>query len=133
MQQALTSPVARAVVVGGLLLASSLALSRAQARSHHQVRLVLHAVSQPETFYLSWWRDGDVRFEVPSGERPPMTLTCRAWLDDGCLWKGIETLEPIDARHYAYAYEEVQLRCRPGATPDRYYKTPRTGIVTVED
>jgi hypothetical protein len=133
MQQALTSPVARAVVVGGLLLASSLALSRVHEASHHQVRLVLHAVSEPDTFYLSWWRDGDVRVEVQPGERPAMMLTCRAWLDDGCLWKGIETLEPIDAGHYAYAYDEVMLRCGPGATPDRYRKTPRTGIVTVED
>ena len=133
MQQALTSPVARAVVVGGLLLASTLALSRSHAGSRHQVRLVLHAVDEPETFYLSWWRDGDVRAELQPGDRRPLTLTSRAWLDDGCLWKGIETLEPIDARHYAYAYDEVILRCRPDATPDRYYKTPRTGMVTVED
>jgi|ERR1700733_14841704 hypothetical protein len=132
MLQALTSPVARAVVVGGLLLASSLALSRGHA-APHQVRLVLHAVSEPDFVYLSWWRDGDVKVELQPGERPAMMLTCRAWLDDGCLWKGIETLEPIDARHYAYAYDEVMMRCGPGATPDRYRKTPRTGIVTVED
>lgn len=133
MQQALTSSVARAVFVGGLLLAASLALSRGHAGSHHQARLVLYAVSEPESFYLSWWREGDVRFEVQPGELRAMTLTCSAWLDDGCLWKGVETLVPIDARHYAYAYDEVIVRCGRDATPDKYYKTPRTGFVTVED
>lgn len=131
MQQALTSSVARAVVVGVVLLAGSLALSRGRADSHRQVRLVLHTVSEPDAVYLSWWRDGDVRVELEPGELPGMMFTCRAWVDDGCQWKGIETLEPIDARHYAYSYEEVTLRCHPGAVP--YRKTPRTGIVTVED
>lgn len=131
MQQALTSSIARAVVVGGLLLALSLALSRGHTDSHRQVRLVLHAVSKPNAVYLSWWRDGDVRVELEPGQLSGMMFTCRAWVDDGCQWKGIETLEPIDARHYAYSYEEVVLRCRPGAVP--YHKTPRTGIVTVED
>jgi hypothetical protein len=131
MQQALTPSVARAVVVGGLLLALSLALSRGHADSHRQVRLVLHAVSEPDAVYLSWWRDGDVRVELEPGELPGMMFTCRAWFDDGCQWKGIETLEPIDARHYAYSYDETLLRCRPGARP--YRKTPRTGIVTVEE
>jgi hypothetical protein len=131
MQQALTSSVARAVVVGVLLLAGSLALSRGHAESHRRVRLVLHTVSEPDAVYLSWWRDGDVRVELEPGELPGMMFTCRAWVDDGCQWKGVETLEPIDARHYAYSYEEVTLRCRPGAVP--YRKTPRTGIVTIED
>jgi hypothetical protein len=130
MQQALTSSVARAVVVGGLLLALSLALSRGDAGSHRQVRLVLHTVSEPDAVYLSWWRDGDVRVELEPGELPGMMFTCRAWVD-GCQWKGIETLEPLDARHYAYSYEETLLRCRPGAR--LYRKTPRTGIVTVAD
>lgn len=131
MQQALTSSVARAVVIGGLLLAGSLVLSRGHGDPHRQVRLVLHAVSEPDAVYLSWWRDGDVRLELEPGELPGMMFTCRAWVDDGCQWKGIETLEPIDSRHYAYSYEEVTLRCHPGAVP--YRKTPRTGIVTVED
>ena len=130
MQQALTSSVARAVVVGGLLLALSLALSRG-ADSHRRVRLVLHAVSEPDAIYVSWWHDGDVRFELEPGELRGMMLTCRAWVEDGCQWKGTEILEPIDARHYAYSYDETLLRCRPGARP--YRKTPRTGIVTVED
>jgi hypothetical protein len=132
MQQALTSSLARAVVLGGVLLAASLALPRARTASpHHQVRLVLDAPSVPGDVYLSWWRDGDVRVELQPGELPPMVFTCRAWVDDGCHWKGIETLEPIDARHYAYRYDETILHCRPGATP--YLRTPRTGIVTVED
>lgn len=132
MQQALTSSVARAVVIGGLLLAGSLWLPRGEAaRPHREVRLVLHAVSEPDAVYLSWWRDGDVRVELEPGDLPPMVFTVRAWVDDGCHWKGIETLEPIGARRYAYSYQETLLHCRPGATP--YYKTPRTGVVTVED
>lgn len=131
MQQALASSVARAVVVGGLLITLSLALSRSHGDSHRQARLVLHAVSEPDAVYLSWWRDGDVRVELTPGELSGMMFTCRAWVRDGCQWKGIETLEPIDARAYIYRYEETLLRCRPGARP--YRKTPRIGIVTVED
>jgi hypothetical protein len=132
MQHALTSPVARAVLVGGLLLAVSLGLSRARAAdAPREVRLVLHAVEEPGAVYLSWWRDGDVRIALEPGALEPMMFTIRAWVSDGCHWKGIETLEPIDGRHFAYSYNETLLRCRPGAEP--YMKTPRTGIVTIEN
>jgi hypothetical protein len=132
MQQALTSSLARAVVIGGVLIAMTLSLSHGRAADpRREVRLVLHAVSVPGDVYLSWWHDGDVRVELEPGELPAMIFTVRAWVDDGCHWKGTETLDPIDPRHYAYRYEETLLHCRPGATP--YRKTPRTGIVTVVD
>lgn len=131
MQQALTSSLARAVVFGGLLLAATLVLPRAGAASHREVRLVLHTSWEPGYVYLSWWSEGDVRLDIGRGEAPPRQFTTRAWVNDGCHWKGIETLERIDDRHYAYRYNEVILHCRPGATP--YLKTPRTGVVTIED
>jgi hypothetical protein len=131
MQQALTSSVARAVVVASLLLAGTLASWRSHAaHDGREVRLVLHAPSSPSSIYLSWWRNGDVRIAVEPGELPAMTFTVRGWVD-GCHWKGTELLEPIDAKHFAYSYQETLLHCRPGAVP--WIKTPRTGIVTVEE
>lgn len=143
MQQALTSPVARAVFVGGLLVAATLAAPADRPRcackagAHRGVRLVLKTVARPGAVYLSWWNDGDVRLDLTRdlardltpGELPVLRFTTRAQGSDGCRWKGIETLEPIDARHYAYRYDEVLLSCRPGARP--FDKTPRTGVVTV--
>jgi hypothetical protein len=128
MQQALTSSVFRAVAVAGLLLALTLTARGRAATPHHEARLVLRTVSKPGAVYLSWWRDGDVRIELEAGQLPPMVFTARGWID-GCHWKGVETLDPIDTRHYAYSYAETLLHCRPGATP--WSKTPRTGIVTV--
>jgi len=127
MLQALTSPVYRAVAVAGLLLALTLSV-RGRAATHHEARLVLHTVSQPDAIYLTWWRDGDVRVEIDPGALPPLVFTARGVID-GCHWKGTETLQPIDARHYAYRYTETLLHCRPGVVP--WVKTPRTGIVTV--
>jgi hypothetical protein len=130
MQQALTSPVARAVLIGGLLLAVSLSLARTRPHcAEHKVRLVLHTVTEPDTLYLTWWRDGDVRVALEPGELVPLRFTTRAWVNDGCLWKGTETLEPIDAHHYAYRYEDRVLRCRGADSP--YITSLRTGFVTV--
>jgi len=134
MQQALTSSVARMVMLGGLLVAATLVLPAARCHepacgAHRSVRLVLQAIDEPDAVYLSWWYDGDVRLDLARGELPVLRFTTRAQSGDGCRWKGIETLEPIDDRHYAYRYDEALLSCRPGATP--YRKTPRTGLVTV--
>jgi len=128
MQHALTSPVYRVVAIAGLLLALTLSARSRADTPRHEVQLALHTVWKPGAIYLSWWRDGNVRIELAPGERPPLEFTARAWID-GCYWKGIETLEPLDARHYGYRYEEKLLRCQPGAVP--WHKTPRTGIVTV--
>ncbi len=136
MQQALTSPVARAVIFGGLLVAATLVLPAARCPKpasgpHRGVRLVLQTIAEPDAVYLSWWYNGDVRLDLTPGELPVLRFTTRAQVSDGCRWKGIETLEPIDDRHYAYRYDEALLSCRPGATP--YRKTPRIGLVTVFD
>jgi hypothetical protein len=58
-----------------------------------------------------------------------MTFEIRASVSDGCRWLGVETLEPIDDKTYAYDYSEYILECDEGATP--FLKTPRTGIVDV--
>lgn len=127
MQQALTSPVYRSIAVGGLLLA----LSLAYGRPAHRPRLVLHAASNPHAIYLTAWRDGDVQMNVEPGSLEPLMFTTKAWVNDGCRWLGIETLDPLGPRVYAYRYDEIILGCNPGAVP--YWKTPRTGTVTVED
>lgn len=128
MQQALTSPVTRAIAVACLLLALTLSVHSRAATTQHEARLVLHTVWKPGAIYLSWWREGDVAVALEPGPLQPMTFAASAWID-GCKWRATESLEPIDTRHYAYRYEETLVRCRPGAVPWR--KTPRTGIVTV--
>jgi hypothetical protein len=133
MQQALTSTMGRWVAAGGLLLVLSLALGRA---APHRApawtpRLVLHTVWEPNTVYVSFWHDGDFRMELAPGQLSAWELTSEAWLGDGCRWRGIERLDPIGPRTYAYHYDEVILRCHRGHVP--YRKTPRVGTVTVED
>ena len=128
MQQALTSSLYRSVAVGGLLLALSVAQLRSKPRAHH---LALHAVARPGALYLTRWSHGMVRVTLDGDKRAPLTFKTRAAINDGCRWLGTETLVPIDSRRYAYRYDETILDCDPDATP--YIKTPRTGIVTVED
>ena len=129
MQQALTSSLYRSVAVGGLLLALSVAQFRSkQSHVHH---LALHARAQPGALYLTEWRNGNVAVSIEGKRLVPLTFSTFASIDDGCRWQGIETLVPIDDHRYAYAYDEAILDCDPDATP--YIKTPRTGIVTVED
>jgi hypothetical protein len=129
MQQALTSSLYRSVAVGGLLLA----LSAAQfgSKSHHVHHLALHAVAQPGALYLTAWRHGPVSVSLKDGKLVPLTFSTRAVVNDGCRWEGLETLVPIDNHRYAYRYDETILACDPDAVP--YLKTPRTGVVTVED
>jgi hypothetical protein len=128
MQQALTSSLYRSVAVGGLLLALSVAQFRSKPRVHH---LALHAVAQPGALYLTKWSHGRVSATIKGHKLVPLTFETRALINDGCQWLGTERLMPIDDHRYAYRYDETILDCEPGATP--YIKTPRTGIVTVED
>ena len=128
MQQALTFPFYRSIAVGGLLLALSVTQFRTESRVHH---LALHAVAQPGALYLTAWRHGNVSVRIRGDKLVPLTFETLASVNDGCRWQGTETLVPIDNRRYAYRYDETILECDPGATP--YIKTPRTGIVTVED
>jgi hypothetical protein len=131
MLQALQTPAFRSIALAGVLFGAGAVHARL---AHHTVthRLVLHAIAEPNAFYLSAFRDGraDVRVTVEAGELHPITFEVRASVYDGCRWLGTETLEPIDSHRYAYDYSETILDCDPGATPLR--KTPRKGIVTVE-
>ena len=128
MQQALTSSLYRSVAVGGLLLALSVVQFRSKPQVHH---LALHTVSQPGALYLTAWRHGKVSVSIDGQKLVPLTFETLASVNDGCRWLGTETLLPIDDHRYRYRYEETILDCDADATP--YIKTPRTGIVTVED
>lgn len=128
MQLALRSPVFRAFVVSGLLLAAAVGAWR--AKPHHKPRLILHTYHQRGAIYLTAWRNGALEAPFDGDERPPLVYKTTATVSDGCRWQGIETLEPIAHGRYAYRYEERILACEPDAIP--YYKTPRTGIVVVE-
>jgi hypothetical protein len=125
--QALTSPVFRSIALGGLLLAATAAM----VKPPHMHRLVLHAPVHCGEYYLTAWRHGPVR--VPAGdEGDTLTFRTRAELNDGCRWDSTETLVPIDAKRYAYSYEDHLVSCPPGA-PSLYVPTPRTGYVDVLD
>jgi hypothetical protein len=128
MQHALASPTGRTIAIGGLLLALTLG---ARAAQHSPKRhLALHTQWLPNALYLTAWRAGDVAVPFDGKELVPLKFTTVADVSDGCRWLGTETLVPIGPRRYSYRYEETILSCRPDAQP--YFKTPRTGCVTVE-
>jgi hypothetical protein len=129
MLQALTSPVSRAIALGGILLA--VAVVGVGAAKSDSRRMVLHAIERPGEVYLSAWRNGDLPVPFEGDQLVPMTYKTLASVSDGCRWLGIESLVPVSERRYHYRYSEVILECDPGATP--FIKTPRTGFVTIED
>jgi hypothetical protein len=129
MQYALTAPVFKSLALAGLALGAGIAASSTSSHCATH-RLSLHAVDRPNTVYLSVFRDGDIRVCF-DGELQPITFKTYARVSDGCRWLGIEKLVPRDERSFNYDYSETILSCQPGADPA--IKTPRKGIVTVED
>ena len=127
MHHAVEAPRLGTITLGAALVLVALF----EVRPAHPVghRLALHAPKLAGAVYLSAWRDGDVR--VTGTAAGAITFRTRASVSDGCRWMGIETLVPIDAHSYRYSYDEAILACDPGAVPCT--KTPRTGIVTVEE
>ena len=131
MLQAVTAPVVRSVVLGGLVLGLAAFAGRG---AHHPVthHLVLSAPVEQNAIYLSAFDNNDeVDATFESGELTPLRFEVHAAMADGCRWLGVETLVPIDDHRFTYDYSETILDCECGATP--YRKTPRTGIVTVAD
>ena len=113
---------------------AALGLMVGLAVPHHHLnehRLSLHAPARCNAIYLTAWAHGDVTIKRDDASPQPITFQTRGVIPDGCTWLGIETLVPIDAHRYYYEYNEEILSCPEGAT--RYIKTPRQGIVTVED
>ncbi|HSK02239.1 MAG TPA: hypothetical protein VK932_13395 [Kofleriaceae bacterium] len=130
MQFALTTPVYKSIALAGLVLGLGVA-AKSLAPEPVTHRLRLHAVDRPNTIYMTVFRHGDIRVRFDEGKLHPITFKVRATVSDGCRWLGIEKLVPRDDRSFNYDYSERILSCEPGATP--YIKTPRKGIVTVED
>ena len=130
MLQAHVSSVFRSFAIAGVLVALSVVGAGAAKSSRHSGHLVLHAVAQPNAIYLSIFGQGDdaVPFDGKLGTR---TFTTTVWAPDDCQWRSTERLVPAGERRYRYSYDETLLRCHAGATP--YVKTPRLGIVTLED
>jgi len=130
MQQALTTPLFKSVVLGALLLSAGAiyAASTDQSVTH---RLVLHTTEEPGAIYLSEWKARDVvKATFDDGELRPITFHMTADMFDGCRWRATETLVPIDETTFSYDYSETILGCAEGAVP--MIKTPRTGIVTID-
>jgi hypothetical protein len=129
MQYALTTPVLKSLAVASALLGLGAAAS-ALTPDHVTHRLRLHAVDNPSHVYLTVFRRGDIRVRFEGKEIIPVTFKTRGRIA-GCRWLGIEKLVPRDERSFDYEYSEQILSCQPGATP--WIKTPRKGVVTVED
>ena len=131
MQQALTTPLLKSVVLGTLLLSAGAIYA---ASTDHSVthRLVLHTTEEPGAIYLSEWKvRDDVKATFDDGEIRPITFHMTADMFDGCRWRATETLIPIDEKTFSYDYSETILGCVEGSVP--MIKTPRTGTVTIED
>jgi hypothetical protein len=135
MLQALSTPMFKSIALAGLGLGLGIAAAASSPsrccpeRVTH--RLSLHAIERPNEVYLSAFRNGDIRLTFDGRKLHAVTLKTYASVSDGCRWLGIERLTPRDGRSFHYYYSERMLDCDPDATPAR--KTPRQGIVTVED
>lgn len=126
---AVEAPVLKVLALGGVTLAMSALLHHPSHRAHH--RLSLHAPSRADALYLTRFNEGDFAITRDDADLKSLTFTTRAYVSDGCEWLGIETLVPVDAKHYAYSYDEAILSCAPDANP--CVKTPRTGVVVVDE
>ena len=134
-------PVRKLAVVAGAALAIAAfayrphAAERVVQSSHH--RLTLHAPSQSNAYYLTVFARGHLQRttcdlqSIDASTDKTIDFSTRFHMYDGCLWEGVEHLVKIDDHTYSYSYDENILSCEPDATPAR--KTPRTGIVTVDD
>ena len=131
LHEALVAPSLRWTVMGAAI-AAAIAVMPPEHPGAHRYMLTLSAPPPTEkgTIYLSVFEDGDVTFATDYDGLFGLRFETTAWLSDGCKWLGYETLEPADATHYTYTYDEEILECRDGARPG--IKTPREGIVTVE-
>ena len=129
MQLAALVPFGKSIALGGVLLVAGVLGRHANHSVTH--RLALHAPEEPDAYYLSAFHDGDIQLTFHDGELHPVTFHIRAAITDGCRWLATERLDPIDGKTFAYHYSEQIISCDPDATPAR--KTPRSGIVTVED
>jgi hypothetical protein len=132
---AVAVPSVRSIVAGLAVVIGIAQLPATHRSGAHRVRLTLEA-PPPEhqgTLYISAFSDGgDVTITTDYDDLVPLRIETRAYLNDGCRWLGTETLTPMDATHYAYAYDEDILSCEPGAPYIETMKTPRQGVVTVE-
>lgn len=126
---ALSTPVFKSFALAAII--ASVGAGKLATREDPSVKLhlALHTEVMPSAIYLTAWRDGDVAVNFASGKITPVTFRSYATLPDGCRWVGTETLVPTSTTEFAYDYSETILGCDPG--PSTYYKTPRTGTVSV--
>jgi hypothetical protein len=132
MLQAIEAPVLKLAAVAGLALAVS-AFVPHHGKTHHTRsahRLTLHAPVNPAATYWTVFENGPVDLMLPEGS---FRIEVTGHFVDGCDWKGIETFRPLDATHYAYAYDEQLLRCDADGDPSHTLRTPRTGYVTIDE
>jgi len=129
MQQALTTPLFRSVVLGLVLLSLGATYSALRPEPVTR-RLSLHAPTRSDAIYFSAWHNGDIRVTFDDDRLVPITFHTPASVSDGCRWLGIEQLTPVGDETFAYTYSEVILECDPDATPA--LKTPTVGYVHVD-
>jgi hypothetical protein len=131
MLQALETVGFRSFAIGALALAAGTFVHHHETKAPVEMhRLVLDAPVEANAIYLTAWEDGDVMMPLDTSDLHPITFTTQAMIA-GCRWQATEVLDPIDAKHFAYSYDETILSCEPDATV--WYKTPRTGVVTIAE
>lgn len=126
---ALSTPVFKSFALAAIIASVGVGKLAMHEDPSVQLQLSLHTEVIPSAIYLTAWRDGDVTVKFATGKIAPLTFRSYATLPDGCRWVGTETLTPTSATEFAYDYSETILGCDPG--PSQYYKTPRTGTVSV--
>lgn len=124
-------PLLKVVTLGGLALGVAAMVPHHHHHDATKHRLTLHAPARADAFYLTVFSHGDITVSRDDAHPTPLTFTTHAFVNDGCEWLGVEKLVPVDSRLYKYSYEETLLQCVPDAVP--CIKTPRTGVVTVDE
>jgi hypothetical protein len=131
MLHAISVSAVPSIAAAGLALGLGLGLGAEPTPPCVTHRLSLQAVDAPNAVYLTPFRHGDIRVTFQRGEIRPFRIKTTASLSDGCRWVALETFVPRDQRSFHYDYSEHIESCEPGSTP--YLKTPRRGIVSIEE
>ena len=115
-----------------LLLGSLMGADAGKAKPEviKKFRLELHAPDQGGLYFTAW-ADGDVIAAKDASDGKTVQYFRRYYWADRCEWVATETLQPIDAKTYAYTYRETPVKCAGGAKPSLGAVTPRDGKVTV--
>jgi hypothetical protein len=79
--------------------------------------------------YVSAWADGPVIADHDGSDHKTITYRRTFRWYDGCDWESRETIVPVAADRYTYAYAEEPVSCPTRVSPDGAVR--RTGTIKV--